>query len=223
MSSLILLSDEEEKVYDAIQRYIDNNRVLNYEKLIPYISNTFSRTSININEKGIRSILESLIQKKIIIQGSKLTKSIVLQNPNRRLMYDFIKRNPGLYLHRLIERLKLPNHVITWHLDVLLKFGYIKKVKIDSHDVFFHLNVDRANYRAFYALSKTKIQKILSFMYNNHKPVTKTALTKKLSIHYNTVSKYMEILKELYLVREEKLAHKTLYHLSQKFFNFLSR
>ncbi|MFX1274861.1 MAG: winged helix-turn-helix transcriptional regulator [Promethearchaeota archaeon] len=221
MSTLILLSEEEEKVFDAIQHYIEHNRVFNYEKIVPYISNTFSRTDININEKGIKSILESLIQKKIIIPGSKLTKKIVLHNPNRKLIYDFIKRNPGYYFHRLIKTLKLPNHVITWHLDVLLKFGYIIKAFIDHHEVYFHPNVDQSDYHALYALSKTKTQKILSFMYRNRKPVTKTAIAKKLGIHYNTVLKYIKMLEELDLVREEKLAHKTIYHLSQRFFDFL--
>ncbi len=223
MSSLVILTKEEEKVYDAIQHYVNNNRVLNCEKLVPYISNKFSRTSTNINEKGIRSILDSLIQKKIIAQGSKLTKSIVLQNPNRRIIYDFIKNNPGYYVHSLIKTLKLPNHVITWHLEVLLRFGYIKKAMIDNHDVFFHPKVNQSKYKVLYFLSKPKIQKILSLLYKNQKPMTKTAIAKNLSIHYNTVSKYINLLRGLNLIHEEKLTHKTLYQLNQDFFNYLSK
>ena len=60
-------------------------------------------------------------------------------------------------------------------------------------------------------------------MYKNRKPTTKTAIAKNLGIHYNTVSKYINMLKELGLVQEEKLAHKTHYHLSRKFFNFLTK
>ncbi len=222
MSSLMFLSDEEEKVYDAIQHYIDYNRVFNCEKLIPFISNAFSRSSININEKGIRNILENLEKKKIVIQGSKLTNAIVLQNPNRRIIYKFIKNNPGFYLHRLVKTLELPNHVISWHLDMLLKFGYIKKVIIENHEVYFHPSVVRTNYQVLYALSKVKTQKILSIMYKNSKPLTKTSMAKELGFHYNTITKYIELLKELNIITEEKLAHKTIYQLSRKFLNFFT-
>jgi len=53
--------------------------------------------------------------------------------------------------------------------------------------------------------------------------MTKTAIAKKLSIHYNTVSKYIKTLRDLNLIQEEKLANKSLYQLNQTFFNFLSK
>ena len=63
----------------------------------------FSRTSININEEGIKSILETFMNKRLFVQGSKLNKEIVLENPNRKKIYQFINKNPGLYLNKLIK------------------------------------------------------------------------------------------------------------------------
>ncbi|MBN1799857.1 MAG: hypothetical protein JW891_00025 [Candidatus Lokiarchaeota archaeon] len=214
MSSLICLSKEEDVILELIQDYMENNRAFKYEKIVPYIRNNFARTSRNINETGIMNILEALVQKRVIIPGSKLTKRIVLQNLNRRKIYDFIKNNPGLYLNIIIRRLNMPNHVITWHLDILVKFGQIKKVFLDNHDAYFHPKIKPSNYLSTYLLSNPKCQKIISYIKQetNKNNTTKTGISRALKIHYNTVSKYLLKLEKLGLVKKEIMNHHKTYY-----------
>ena len=221
MSTIMVLSPKENIVYDVILDYMDNNRTFNPDKIIPYIRNILSRNSANINEKGIKNILEKLIKKKLIIQGSKLTKTMVLDNVNRIKIYEFIKKNPGFYFNRLLKRLKMPNHVISWHLNILLNFGFVKKVKIDKHEVYFHPKVDPSDYQAYYTLSKSKSQRILSFYKGKNNGLTKSSIAKKLGIHYNTVSKYVNLLKMQGILIEKKMLNKTLYSLNRSYLNSL--
>ncbi|MFX1238933.1 MAG: hypothetical protein ACFE8P_14595 [Promethearchaeota archaeon] len=129
--------------------------------------------------------------------------------------YNLIKNNPGLYLHRIIKILDLPNHVITWHLDILVKFGLVKKVFMDNHDVYFHPKVNPAEYFKTYILSNPKCERILTFIefQGNGSEVTKTGISKTLKIHYNTVTKYLLKLEKLGFIKKEKVLHKVYYRL----------
>ena len=216
MTQVMLLSKEEDVVFDVIQDYMNNNRVFKTDKIVPFIRNNFSRNCMNINEKGIRAIVEALVEKKVIIQGSKITKAIVLQNSNRRKIYNFIKDNPGLYLNRLIKDLNLPNHVITWHVDILVKFGLIKTQTFDRHETYFHPKIKPSDYQGIYIISKMKSKNILTYIDSKPKGTTKTSISKNLGIHYNTVSKYIALLEKSGIIRSEKLSNKTLYFINKK-------
>ena len=212
----MLLSKEEDVVFDIIQDYMDNNRVFRTDKIVPLIINNFSRNSTNINEKGVRAIVDALVEKKVIIQGSKITKAIVLQNSNRRKIYTFIKENPGLYLNRLKNELNLPNHVLTWHVDILMKFGLIKTYRFDRHEIYFHPKINPSDYQNIYIMSKKKSKMILTYMGSNPKGKTKTAISKNLGIHYNTVTTYISLLEDAGIIISKKVSNKTLYFIAKK-------
>ena len=76
--------NEEEIVFNAVQDYLNDNKILEKNNLVNYIKSYFSKIAININEEGIVKNLESLIEKKRIVEGSKLTRNTVLQNEKRK-------------------------------------------------------------------------------------------------------------------------------------------
>jgi predicted transcriptional regulator len=206
------ISKQANIVLEVVQEYLNKNRVLDMENVVPFIRHRFSRKNVNINDKGIKQILENLIENKYIVPGSKLIKNQILNNPNRKKIYQTIKQNPGIYFSRLLKTLDLANHVLAWHINILLKFDCIVKVKINGHEVYHHPSITTLKVRRSYYLSKAKSKEILSYFNRaGDKQITKTHLAKVLSTHYNTISKYVDILEDLGVLIKIEMDNKTLY------------
>ena len=61
----------------------------------------------------------------------------MLRNEKRELIYNYIKHNPGCYFSRIVVVLEIPNHEVTWHLNILKKFGFIERRSFDNHKLYF--------------------------------------------------------------------------------------
>ena len=78
-----------------------------------------------MNYEGIRTILKSLLKKKLIIERSKFIKDEVLENDNRERVYNYIKNNPGVYFNQIAKKLLLSNYILAWHIKMLFQFNFI--------------------------------------------------------------------------------------------------
>ena len=165
--------------------------------ILSHLTSRFAKGSINININGIKKILISLLDKKLIVEGSKFTKNDVLLNTKRKKIYNFILRNPGMYSNQIVKNTEINNFLVFWHLEILLKFNFIKSEKINGHMVYFDPNIGFEEVRKIYYLSKEKSKKIIDYLRINDIGVTKTHLSKQLNIHHNTISRYLIFLEEL--------------------------
>lgn len=208
------LSREEKIVLTVVQEYLDKNRQFNMEKILPFIVSRFRLASVNINRNGIEDILRSLIQKNLLVEGSKLSHDDILSNLKRNQIYNFILKNPGTYFNRILKELGLSNHIVVWHLNMLVKFTYIKKEVLDNHDIYFDSDLEFEEVKINYFTSKEKSKKIIEYLKVNNSGISKTQLSKDLKMHPNTITKYLETLQEYNIIIKEKRSNKELYFLS---------
>jgi predicted transcriptional regulator len=208
--------DNESIILDFVCEYVNKNRPFEKEKVIPFVSSRFSKIRININDLGIKTALDSLINKRIIVEGSKLLKNNILSNSNRALLYNIIKCNPGIHFTRLVKTSGLNNFLVKWHLEKLIEFNLVKKEKVDNFEAYFDSNLKCKNYEIIHIISREKCSKILEFLQDNQEGYTKTHISKKLSIHPNTVQKYVEKLESFNLIIKIKSSGNTLYLLNEK-------
>ncbi len=136
------LSEEENIVLTVVQEYLDKNRQFDLEKIISFIISRFRLSAINININGLKEILKSLIKKNLIVEGSKLSHDDILLNLKRLKIYNYILKNPGVYFNRIVKDLNLSNHIVIWHLNMLMRFNFIKEVVLDNHKIYFETNLD---------------------------------------------------------------------------------
>ncbi len=213
------LSEKERIVLGVVQEYLNKNRYFNMKKILPFINSRFKMAKININNAGIEVKLKSLVNKNLIIEGSKLTSEDILSIPKRKQIFKFIIKNPGVYFNKIVKTLKISNHVVIWHLDMLLKFKFIKNAIFENHEIYFDPSLDFQKVILNYYLSKIKIKKILYHLKKNKKGITKTQLSKELKMHYNTVTKYFEVLEKLNAIFKNDSSRKTFYFLNNDFLN----
>jgi predicted transcriptional regulator len=222
VDSLLKVEEQKEKlvedkklVYDVIKEYLNKNRSLNAEKIVSFIDSRFSKSSININRNEIMNILKDLMKQKYIIESSKLTKDDILLNSNRIAMYLHIKKNPGIHLKKIAKDLSLSLAVVDWHLQILMKFNFITKKKLENRDAYFDWNVDPSDKLLFYFLSKKRTQKIIEYLGSKPEGSILSHISTDLGMHLNTIRNYLKKLMEFELISIQKFNNSTLYFLNQ--------
>ncbi|MBN1802228.1 MAG: hypothetical protein JW891_12020 [Candidatus Lokiarchaeota archaeon] len=206
--------EEEKIIYETIQDYIGKNKIFEIERFLPIVLARFAKSSININKQGIKRHLQSLVKKRLIIEGSPLIKEDVLNNPNRKKLYDYLRLNPGKYIAQLQLELNLSHHVVVWHLRVLEKFQFIKRDSFDDHELYYDSKLDFHDVKIIYLISKNK--KIINYLKQNNIGVNKSQLSKELSMDLRTVDKNIEYLSKHDLISMEIIDNISLYFLGEK-------
>ena len=202
---------DETKVYNIIVDYLKDKRELRLDSVIPHLKNKLRNSHFDINNEIIINVLRSLIQQKLIVEGSRLVRYDLLNIPKRREIYRFIVNNPGVYHYEIIKQLDISSNAVIWHLKVLKIFKLIKEIDVDNHDIYCDKGVSFSKVKKNYFLRREKSQKIISTLNNERDGMTKTALSRTLNMHFNTVEKYLKALQEIGVIIKEKMGNKTLY------------
>jgi len=208
----------ENAVLFIVQEYLNKNRYFTVDDIIPFINSRLRELSINLNFSGIKEVLKSLIKKKLIFERSKLSKDQILNNENRKMISDYIRKNPGVYFNQIAKNLNLSNYLLGWHLKILLKFNFIRNKIIDKHDVFFNINLEENYDELYYFASKEKPRLIIEYLLENPEGATKTRLSRELTMHSTTISKYLKRLEKLNLLQKKKSSIKTIYFLNEQIY-----
>jgi len=205
----------ENDVYAEILNYLNSNRPLKLDEIIPYLNSRFSRSSLPLNREGITEIVKSLVQRNLIVEGSKLTRDEILLNSKRSQIYDYITNNPGVYYYKIMKKLNISSHVVIWHLNILLEFNFIGKTTIDKHDLYYEISEDIEKLEVRYYLKNEKCRLIIEYLKYKMIGSSKTSLSRNLSMHPNTVKKYIDILEDLGIISKTEMSNKTLYLLNE--------
>ena len=153
------------RVLEIAEDIMRKNKILNIENLY-----NLAKKRLKIPRNGLLSIIQFLINKKILIEGSKFSKETVLSNYIRNGIYNYIRIHPGVHFS-ILRKKALPEEKgssgqLVWHLEMLLKFNYIKKIKVGNYTVFLPYDIDeeigivlfllrdRINYKVIHLLFK---------------------------------------------------------------------
>ncbi|MFX1237605.1 MAG: hypothetical protein ACFFAS_10325 [Promethearchaeota archaeon] len=211
MSNVLL--DSEKAVFEIVRDYLNEKKAFDINKILPIITSQFAKLSINVNITGIERILYSLVRKRILVEGSTLLRSDVLNNHKRNALYQYICNNPGNYLTQLENKLNLSHHVTVWHLKTLIKFNFIEKQEFDNHDLFYATSEDFSCVKMAYLTSNNGT--ILRYLKENDVGISKTQLSRDLGIHIITIDKRLEILMKHGLITREYIDNSYLYFINE--------
>ncbi|MFX1236533.1 MAG: winged helix-turn-helix transcriptional regulator, partial [Promethearchaeota archaeon] len=198
-------------VIELIQDYLKKKRFFTYQDIIPFISSRLAKKSININYEGIKYILRSLVKKNYIRFGSKLTKDDIFTNLNRKDIYYYIKKNPGVYFYKIVKKLNLTISVVAWHLNILEEFDFIKKVRLNGNNGYFDSTIEIERRKVFNLISKEKSRKIIESITSNQKGITISKLSRELGMSRNTIKIYVRKMLDLNIVYFKIIGTKKLY------------
>ncbi len=188
--SLTLSHPSVQRVIEIAKEVIDNKKVLDTELLY-----TLAKRQLKLPRKGLLSIIQLLINKKVLVEGSKYTRDEVLNNKYRFNLYRFLTSYLGAHFSTIRKQIITDNisnmgssGQLIWHLEMLIKFNYIKKIKIKNYTVFLPYEIDDEIGLIYFILRDEIYLKIISLLISNEKlkrsEVHKLVNEKRETIYY---------------------------------------
>ncbi len=179
-----------QRVIEIAEEIMGKNKVLTAEILY-----NIAKKRLKIPRNGLFSIIQFLINKKIIIEGSKFSKEKVLINQFRRRIYNFITTYPGIHFSFLRKKVLCDDlgtvgssGQLVWHLEMLLKFKYIKKIKVRNYSVFLPFDMDDEAGKLFFLLRDKINNKLLNLLIEQQSiiksEIYKTINEKRENVYY---------------------------------------
>jgi len=202
-----------QEVLAVAEGIISENRVLSAKMLYNEV-----RRRIPGEQKALLAIITLLLEHRILVEGSKLTKELVLSNLHRRNIYEYIRTNRGAKFSTIrdaYEGTTGSSGQLIWHLQLLLKFNYIKKMKFKRFTIFLPMEMGDEEGLMTFFLQDSLNQKILKLLHTQG-PLKRTDLYEAVDaprekIHYrvkvlletNLISALGESEKEVYINPEK--------------------
>lgn len=155
-----------QSVIEVAREIISENKVLDTEILY-----NIAKRKLKIPRRGLLRIIQFLINKKILVEGTKCTKGTVLSNPHRRKIYNFIKSHLGVHFSIIrkvlfsdIDGKTQATGQLLWHLEMLMKFNYIKKINFKKYVIFIPIEIDDKIGIIFFLLRDKINKKIVNLL-----------------------------------------------------------
>lgn len=223
-NSEIELTLREREILHIVQDYLDESRPLVLHDALNYLNSRISKEDLNVNSVGAFKILRSLEIKGLIKEGSTLTRNDILENENRKRIYDFITDNPGVYSNQIVKELNISRYTVDWHITKLLEFNFIEKYQINNFEVYADVNTPKHIVRISHFILKHKSGRILELLLKEETGLSIYKLSKLLNIHYKTIEKYIKQFMEYNFVEKiQSSSSSFIYSLNGKYSNLLRK
>lgn len=186
------LSPMESEIYHIItEKYLHHTKDLNLQTIIPFCTQILVP---KYTTEQIHQAIFQLIEKRYFIKGSALSRDEVLKNDLRKQILIFIRTNPGCYNRLIRRKLQIGSNEFNWHVTMLEKFGFIKKMQFDRSFGYYENRSYMDHEYDLFLLQNEKVTLILDLLQLG--PASLSKIAKELEMHYSTVQKYLEVLED---------------------------
>jgi len=157
------------RVLEIAEEIISENHVLTLDKLYKR-----AKRLLKIPSPGLKSIIQYLVNRKILVDQSRFTRISVLSNQFRKKIYSIVCNNPGVHLSavRKLFQKNISNlgvGQLLWHIDMLIKFNYIKTIHVGNYLILLPKELDDEFGRISFFVRDELNQKILNLIVSSGK------------------------------------------------------
>jgi len=198
-------------VCNLIKEYLKKKPFFSIKDIVEYVNNRV-RLNPNINRNSIEIIIKDLIKKRILIPGTKLMKNNIIEHPIRNEIYNYIRKNPS-NVNDIMKAINIGSNQALWHLSCLEKFRFTRSKKIENQRIIFDYESNSDLDELYYYFKQDIVREIITLLKDENTSYKITEIAVKLNRNYNTVKKYLEILRNLNLITIEKDKKRILFRL----------
>ncbi|MFX1275600.1 MAG: hypothetical protein ACFFBP_00315 [Promethearchaeota archaeon] len=176
-----------QQVIDVAVELTKEHRLINTELLY-----NRAKKKLKIPRSGLKTIIQMLINRKILVDGSRFTNETILKNNFRQFIYRIIKTNIGIHFSSLKETCaRYKDHEIgvghlVWHLEKLIKFNLVKKVKVNNYTIFLPVEVSDEEGMLYFILSDGLNRAIVKLILDK-KEINRAIIYKELNLEREKV------------------------------------
>ena len=199
-------------VLGLIKEYLQKKPFFSIEDIITYINNR-TRAKPYVNKNKIEKIIKRLIKNRRIVPGTKLMKNNIIEHPVRNEIYNYVKKNPS-NINEIMKALNIGSNQVLWHLSCLEKFQFTRSRDIENQRVVFLFDSDPELDEIYFYLNQDIVKEIINLLKIEKEPLKISDISNQLKKNYNTIKKYLQILKGLKLISIEMDKKRTLFKLN---------
>ena len=198
-------------VLGLIKEYLHKKPFFSIENIVTYINNR-TRAKPYVNKNQIEKIIKGLIKKRRIIPGTKLMKNNIIEHPIRNEIFNFVKKNPS-NINEIMRALNIGSNQALWHLSCLEKFQFTRSRDIENQRIIFLYESDPEFDEIYFYLNQDIVKQIINLLKIEKETLKISDISNQLKKNYNTVKKYLQILKRLKIISIENDKKRTLFKL----------
>nr|MDO8118807.1 winged helix-turn-helix transcriptional regulator [Candidatus Sigynarchaeota archaeon] len=101
---------------------------------------------LGVPPSQVNAAVYSLIKKKMLVEGSKLTYQDILANPLRSKIIEYITKNPGSHVRDIRRAMNIDNAESAWHLKMLEKFAFLRSKRFGKFLAYYPANLAESAY-----------------------------------------------------------------------------
>lgn len=146
----------------------------------------------------------SLMVFLTLITSLRVTEKNVLDNCRRKIIYNFIRENPGTHYYRMMNSLEIPSGVLSHHINILEKFNHIKSNQDGGYRRFYLYDK-----KIEYKLTLSNLQHNIMFLVKKQPGINQTDISKEIGKHKMVINYHIKILKDIGLLNIEKNGRET--------------
>jgi len=155
-----------QRIIAIAEDMMNQNKTLNVERLY-----NVSKKVLKIPRNGLISIINFLINNHVLLEGSKFSRETVLENYLRKNILEYIQLN-GCAHFSILRKEALSERdgnqkssgQLVWHLEMLMKFNYIKKIKVGNYSVFLPYKEDERSAKVLFLVKDRINREIFSLL-----------------------------------------------------------
>ncbi len=144
MEGLGLQDPDVQKVLGIAEGIMQSKRTLDTEHLLNVTQN-----ELNLPRRRLMDILHYLVGNHILVEGTRFTRENVLENDYRREIFRLIKQYVAVHFSFIKKQVFSgdasqagSSGQLLWHLGLLLRFKYVKRVKVGNFTIFMEHDMD---------------------------------------------------------------------------------
>lgn len=147
----------------------------------------------------VNSCIYTLLKTRQIVEGSKLTRDGVLENPLRARLLEHVTRNPGSRGRDIRRVLDIDNAESAWHMQVLEKFGFLRSKRFGKYKSYYPAGMEEGLDEILCVLRQDTTYRVFYDIFVNP-GTTASSVASNLGVDPTTVNYHVEKLVPLGLV-----------------------
>ncbi|MFX1452067.1 MAG: hypothetical protein ACFFCM_14610 [Promethearchaeota archaeon] len=168
-----------------------------------------------LTDEKISEVIYNLILKNYLFEGTPFKRDMLLENKDRKIIFDFISKNGAVNLEEIRDKIDLSPYLLILQLGILEKFGLIySKVSFNS-TYFISNNFPEEHVHNLLILRNMIFLRIFKFIKENP-GVTKDLIIQEFKYSLNMINNCLLILKNAGIVDIIDYEYKKVYRINHK-------